>query len=67
MRNKDSGKGKLIEGDVKEKSWEMITDLDLEIIREPERPDRKIQEKAGKTRWKAGKGIKKASRIISSR
>jgi uncharacterized protein YjbJ (UPF0337 family) len=67
MRNNYEGKGKPIEGAVKDKAGEMINDPDLETKREAERADTKIQEKTGKARWRAGKAIKKAGRIISGR
>jgi uncharacterized protein YjbJ (UPF0337 family) len=52
MRNKDEGKseGKRIKGTAKNKVGELINAPDLEAKGETERPDGKIQEKAGKAR-----------------
>jgi uncharacterized protein YjbJ (UPF0337 family) len=68
-RNKVEGKsdGEQIEGAVKNMVGEPINAPDLEAKDEAERPDGKIQEKAGKARWKAGKAIKKAGKVISSK
>jgi len=68
-RNKVEGKsgGEQIEGAIKNKVGEPISAPDLEAKDEAERPDGKIQEKAGKARWKAGKAIKKAGKVISSK
>jgi uncharacterized protein YjbJ (UPF0337 family) len=69
MRNKNESKrkGKPIEVAVKNKVGELINEPDLEAKGEAERLDRKIQEKAGKARWKSGRVIKKAGRIISGK
>jgi uncharacterized protein YjbJ (UPF0337 family) len=50
MRDEDEGKseGEQIDGAAKNKVDEMINDSDLEAKNEAERPDGKIQEKAGK-------------------
>ena len=69
MRNKDEGKseGKRIKGKARNKVRDLINTPDLEAKDEAERPDGKIQEKAVKARWKAGKVIKKAGKVISSK
>jgi uncharacterized protein YjbJ (UPF0337 family) len=56
MRDKDKGKseGEQIEGAAKNKSGGSINAPDLEAKDEVERPDGKIQEKAGKASWKSG-------------
>jgi uncharacterized protein YjbJ (UPF0337 family) len=50
MRNKDDGKSKSIEGAVKDKARDLINGPNLEAKSETERPNGKIQEKAGKAR-----------------
>jgi len=67
MRNKDDGKSELIEGGVKDKAWKLINDPDLKVKSETERLNAKIQEKAGKALWKAGKEMKKADKVISGK
>jgi uncharacterized protein YjbJ (UPF0337 family) len=68
-RNKDEGKseGKRIEGTAENKVGELINAPDLEAKGKAERPDGKIQEKACKARWKVGKAIKKAGKVVSGR
>jgi uncharacterized protein YjbJ (UPF0337 family) len=67
MSNKDDGKGKSIEGGVKDKAQELINDPDLEANSETERLNGKIQEEAGRARWKTGIAMKKAAKIISGK
>lgn len=64
MRKKDERKSKPIEGSVKNKALEFINDPDLKTKTETERPNGKIQERAGKTRRKASKTTYKAGKII---
>jgi len=49
MRDKGEGESEQIDGAAKNKVEEMINDPDLEAKDEAERPDGKIQEKAGKS------------------
>jgi uncharacterized protein YjbJ (UPF0337 family) len=69
MRNKGHGKSKSIEGEgaVKDKTRELINDPDLESKSVTERLNGKIQEKAGKARWKTGNAMKKAAKVISGK
>ena len=67
MRNKGHGKSKSIEGAVKDKTRELINDPDLEAKSVTERLNGKIQEKANKARWKAGKAMKKVGKVISGK
>jgi uncharacterized protein YjbJ (UPF0337 family) len=64
MRNKDERKSKPIEGYLKNKAREFINDPGLKTKSETERPNGKIQERAGKARRKASKTIYKAGKII---
>jgi uncharacterized protein YjbJ (UPF0337 family) len=67
LSNKDDSKSKSIEGGVKDKARKLINDPDLEAKSETERLNGKIQEKAGKARWKTGNAMKKAAKVISGK
>jgi uncharacterized protein YjbJ (UPF0337 family) len=67
MRNKDERKSKPMEGSVKNKAWEFISDPDLKAKGATERLNGNTQERAGKARLKASKTMKKAGRIIPGR
>jgi uncharacterized protein YjbJ (UPF0337 family) len=65
MWNKDEIKGKQIEGAVKEKAGEFVTNPDLEAAGKAERLEGKVQETIGEVRGNAGDALKKASKAIS--
>ena len=69
MWNKDEieGKGKQIEGAVKEKAGEFVTNPDLEAAGKAERFKGILQEKAGEVRRHAGDAMEKAGKAISGK
>jgi uncharacterized protein YjbJ (UPF0337 family) len=67
VSNIDDGRSQSIEGAVKDKARELINGPDLEAKSETERLNGIIQEQAGKARWKAGKAMKKAAKVISGK
>jgi uncharacterized protein YjbJ (UPF0337 family) len=67
MWNKDEIKGKQIEGAVKEKAGEFVTNPDLEAAGKAERLEGKVQETIGEVRGNAGDVLKKAGNAISGK
>ena len=69
MWNKDEieGKSKQIEGAVKEKAGEFVTNPDLEAEGKAERLEGKVQEKAGELRRNAAGLLEKAGKAISGK
>ena len=69
MWNKDEleGKGKKIEGAVKEKAGSLVTNPGLEAAGRAERLEGKIQEKAGELRRNAAGPLEKAGKAISGK
>jgi uncharacterized protein YjbJ (UPF0337 family) len=67
MWNKDEieGKGKQIEGAVKETAGEFVTNPDLEAAGKEERFKGILQEKAGEVRRHAGDAVEKVTDVIS--
>jgi uncharacterized protein YjbJ (UPF0337 family) len=69
MWNKDEieGKGKQIEGAVKEKAGEFVTNPDLEAAGKAERFEGILQEKAGEMRRNAAGLLEKVGRNVSGK
>lgn len=69
MWNKDEikGKGKQIEGAVKDKTGKLINDPNLEAKGKAERVTGKIQEKSGKARRKTGEAVVTAAKAIAGK
>jgi uncharacterized protein YjbJ (UPF0337 family) len=66
MWNKDeiAGKGKQIEGEIKEKAGQFVTNPDLEAAGKAERFKGILEEKAGQARRHAGDAVEKAAEVI---
>jgi uncharacterized protein YjbJ (UPF0337 family) len=60
-------KANQLKAGVKGKTRELIDDPDLEAKSETERLNGKIQEKAGKARWKTGNAMKTAAKVSSGK
>jgi uncharacterized protein YjbJ (UPF0337 family) len=69
MWNKDEikGKGKQIEGAIKDKAGKLIGNPKLEAKGKAERTVGKIQEKVGKASRKAGKAVVTAAKVIAAK
>ena len=69
MWNKDEikGKGKQIEGTIKNKAGKLTDNPKLEAKGEAERVAGKVQEKTGEARRKVGKTVKKAGKTIAGK
>lgn len=69
MWNKDEikGKGKQIEGAVKEKTAEVVNNPDLEAEGKAERLEGKVQEKVGEMRRNAAGLLEKAGKAVSGK
>jgi uncharacterized protein YjbJ (UPF0337 family) len=69
MWNKDEikGKGKQIEGAIKDKTGKLINDPNLEGKGKAERVAGKIQEKVGKARRKTAEAVQKVGKVIASK
>jgi uncharacterized protein YjbJ (UPF0337 family) len=69
MWNKDEikGKGKQIEGAVKEKAGQFVTNPDLEAAGKAERLEGKVQEKAGEYRRNAAGLLEKVGKAINGK
>jgi uncharacterized protein YjbJ (UPF0337 family) len=69
MWNKDEieGKGKQIEGAVKDKAGQFVTNPDLEAEGKTERLEGKVQERVGEVRRHAGDALEKAGKAISGK
>jgi len=69
MWNKDEikGKGKQIEGAIKNKAGKLTDNPNLEAKGKAERVAGKVQEKTGKARQKVGKPVEKAGKVISGK
>ena len=69
MWNKDEikGKGKQIEGAIKNKAGKLTDNPKLEAKGKAERVAGKVQEKTGKARRKVGKPVEKAGKVISGK
>ena len=69
MLNKDevTGKGKQIEGAIKDKAGEFVNNPDLEAKGKAERLEGQVQEKAGEARRTAGETVEKADKAITGK
>ena len=69
MWNKDEikGKGKQIEGAIKNKAGKLTDNPNLEAKGKAERVAGKVQEKTGKARQKVGKPVEKAGKVIAGK
>lgn len=69
MWNKDEikGKGKQIEGAIKDKTGKLIGNPNLEAKGEAEWIGGKIQEKTGKARRKAGEAVQKVRKAFAGK
>jgi uncharacterized protein YjbJ (UPF0337 family) len=69
MWNKDEikGKGKQIEGAIKNKAGKLTDNPNLEAKGKAERIAGKVQEKTGKARRKVGKPLEKAGKVIAGK
>ena len=69
MWNKDEikGKGKQIEGAIKDKAGKLIGNPKLEAKGETERIAGTLQEKSGKVRRKTGEAVVKAAKAIAGK
>ena len=69
MWNKDEieGKGKQVEGAVKEKAGEFVTNPDLEAAGKAERFRGILQQKAGEVRRHAGDAVEKVAKVVSGK
>lgn len=69
MWNKDEieGKGKQVEGAMKEKAGGLVTNPDLEAQGKAERLEGKVQETGGEVRRDAGDALEKAGKAISGK
>jgi uncharacterized protein YjbJ (UPF0337 family) len=69
MWNKDEikGKGKQIQGAIKDKAGKLIGNPKLEAKGKAERTVGKIQEKVGKASRKAGKAVVTAAKVIAAK
>ena len=69
MWNKDEieGKGKQIEGAVKEKAGQFVTNPDLEAAGKAERLEGKVQEKAGEYRRNAAGLLEKVVKVVNGK
>ncbi len=69
MWNKDEikGKGKQIEGAIKNKAGKLTDNPNLEAKGKAERVAGKVQEKTGKARRKVGKPLEKAGKVIAGK
>jgi uncharacterized protein YjbJ (UPF0337 family) len=69
MWNKDEikGKGKQIEGAIKNKAGKLIDNPNLEAKGKAERVAGKAQEKTGEARRKVGKAVEKAGKVIAGK
>jgi len=69
MWNKDEieGKGKQVEGAVKEKAGEFVTNPDLEAAGKAERFRGILQQKAGEVRRHAGDAVEKVAEVVSGK
>ncbi len=69
MWNKDEikGKGKQIEGAIKNKAGKLTDNPNLEAKGKAERVAGKVQEKTGKARRKVGKPVEKAGKVIAGK
>jgi uncharacterized protein YjbJ (UPF0337 family) len=69
MWNKDEvkGKGKQIEGTIKNKAGKLTDNPKLEAKGEAERVAGKLQEKSGKARRKTGEAVQKVGKSIAGK
>jgi uncharacterized protein YjbJ (UPF0337 family) len=69
MWNKDEikGKGKQIEGSIKDKTGKLVGNPKLEAKGEAERAAGKIQEKSGEVRRKTGEAVQKVGKAIAGK
>ena len=69
MWNKDEikGKGKQIEGAIKNKAGKLTDNPKLEAKGEAERVAGKLQEKSGKARRKTGEAVQKVGKAIAGK
>jgi len=69
MWNKDEieGKSKQVEGAVKEKAGEFVTNPDLEAAGKAERFRGILQQKAGEVRRHAGDAVEKVDEVVSGK
>ena len=69
MWNKDEikGKGKQIEGTIKNKAGKLTDNPKLEAKGEAERVAGKLQEKSGKARRKTGEAVQKVGKAIAGK
>jgi uncharacterized protein YjbJ (UPF0337 family) len=61
------GKGKQIEGAIKDKAGKLIGNANLEAKGKAERVAGKIQEKVGKARRKTGEAVVTAAKVIAAK
>jgi uncharacterized protein YjbJ (UPF0337 family) len=69
MWNKDEikGKGKQIEGAIKDKAGKLVGNPNLEAKGKAERFAGKLQEKSGKARRKTGEAVQKVTKAITGK